>query len=160
MRVVVAAETSGAYAQICALGQQLAVARHSLDIVTKEADITEERYQAGASSQFDVQRSRALVSQVSATIPQLEGSRRAMLFEVAALLGRTPSNAPTQLQGCVLPPRLGALIPVGDGRALIRRRPDVRQAEQRLHAATAAIGVATADLYPTHTIEWLLRWGL
>ena len=47
------------------------------------------------------------------------------------------------------PPRLIALIPVGDGRALISRRPDVRQAERRLAAATAQIGVATADLYPT-----------
>jgi outer membrane protein TolC len=44
---------------------------------------------------------------------------------------------------------LTALLPIGDGAALIRRRPDVRQAERRLAAATAQIGVATADLYPT-----------
>jgi outer membrane protein TolC len=49
----------------------------------------------------------------------------------------------------VTPPRLVALIPVGDGSALIKRRPDVRQAERRLASATAEIGVATADLYPT-----------
>jgi NodT family efflux transporter outer membrane factor (OMF) lipoprotein len=149
VRVVVAAETARAYAEICALGEQLTVARRSLDIVTREAEITEQRYQAGSNSQFDVQRSRALVSQVRATIPQLEGLRRAALFEVAALLGRTPANAPHELEGCIAPPQLRALIPVGDGRALIRRRPDVRQAERRLAAATAAIGVATADLYPT-----------
>ena len=47
------------------------------------------------------------------------------------------------------PPQLLVLIPVGDGASLIRRRPDVRQAERRLAAATAQIGVATADLYPT-----------
>jgi NodT family efflux transporter outer membrane factor (OMF) lipoprotein len=149
VRVVVAAETSRAYAEICALGEQLTVARHSLGIVTRETEIIEQRYQAGANSQFDVQRSRALVSQVSATIPQLEGLRRAELFEVTALLGRTPVNAPRELEGCVTPPRLGSLIPVGDGRALISRRPDLRQAERQLAAATAAIGVATADLYPT-----------
>jgi NodT family efflux transporter outer membrane factor (OMF) lipoprotein len=149
VRVVVAAETARAYAEICALGEQLAVARRSLDIVTREAEITEQRFQAGSSSQFDVQRSRALVSQVRATIPQLEGLRRAALFEAAALLGRTPANAPRELEACVAPPQLRALIPVGDGRALIRRRPDVRQAERKLAAATAAIGVATADLYPT-----------
>lgn len=149
VRVVVAAETARAYAEVCALGAQLDVARHSLDIVTREAEITEQRYQAGASSQFDVQRSRALVSQVRATIPQLEGVRRAALFEVTALLGRTSVNAPRELEGCVTPPRLGSLVPVGDGRTLISRRPDIRQAERRLAAATAAIGVATADLYPT-----------
>ncbi len=47
------------------------------------------------------------------------------------------------------PPHLEALIPVGDGAALIKRRPDVRQAERRLAEATAQIGVATADLYPS-----------
>lgn len=149
VRVVVAAETARAYAGICALGEELAVARHSVDIVTREAEITDQRYQAGASSQFDLERSKALVSQVSATIPQLEGLRRAALFEVTALLGQTPANAPRELESCVTPPHLSALIPVGDGRALISRRPDVRQAERRLAASTAAIGVATADLYPT-----------
>jgi outer membrane protein TolC len=49
---------------------------------------------------------------------------------------------------CDTPPQLGGLIPVGDGAALLRRRPDVRQAERQLAAATARIGVATADLYP------------
>ena len=149
VRVVVAADTAQAYAQICALGEQLRVARHSLEIVTREAQITEQRYQAGGNSEFDVERSQALASQVSAAIPQLEGLRRAALFEVTALLGRTPANAPRELEECVTPPHLNALIPVGDGRALISRRPDVRQAERRLAAATAAIGVATADLYPT-----------
>jgi NodT family efflux transporter outer membrane factor (OMF) lipoprotein len=149
VRVLVAAQTARAYAEICALGEQVAVARHSLEIVTREAEITEQRYQAGGNSQFDVQRSRALVSQVGSTIPQLEGLRRAALFELTALLGRTPANAPHDLEACVTPPRLNALIPVGDGRALISRRPEVRQAERRLAASTAAIGVATADLYPT-----------
>jgi len=149
VRAVVAAETARGYAEICALGEQLAVATHSVDIVSHEAQITQQRYEAGANSQFDVQRSEALVSQVRATIPQLEGLRRAALFEVTALLGRTPVNAPQDLGSCVTPPHLSALIPVGDGRTLISRRPDVRQAERRLAAATAAIGVATADLYPT-----------
>ncbi|MGA9024641.1 MAG: TolC family protein, partial [Steroidobacteraceae bacterium] len=77
------------------------------------------------------------------------GQRRAALFELAAILGRAPADAPNELQSCVTAPRLVALIPVGDGTALIKRRPDVRQAERRLAAATAAIGVATADLYPS-----------
>jgi NodT family efflux transporter outer membrane factor (OMF) lipoprotein len=149
VRVVVAAETARSYAAVCALGEQIMVARRSLDVVSHQAEITEKRYQAGANSVFDVTRAQSLVAQVRAGIPTLEGQRRAALFELTAVLGRTPSEAPQELDGCVTPPQLTALIPVGDGSTLIRRRPDVRQAERRLAAATAQIGVATADLYPT-----------
>jgi NodT family efflux transporter outer membrane factor (OMF) lipoprotein len=149
VRVVVAAETARAYAEICALGEELDVAHHSLDVVSHEADITVERQEAGGSSVYDVTRAQALVAQVRSSIPEVEGQRRAALFELTALLGRTPAEAPDDLEACVTPPHLLALIPVGDGSALIKRRPDVRQAERQLAAATAEIGVATADLYPT-----------
>jgi outer membrane protein, multidrug efflux system len=149
VRVVVAAETARAYAAICALGEELDVAHHSLDVVSHEADVTVGRQAAGASSVYDVTRAQALVAQARAGIPGLEGQRRAALFELTALLGRTPAQAPNGLDACITPPQLLALIPVGDGAALIKRRPDVRQAERRLAAATAEIGVATADLYPT-----------
>jgi NodT family efflux transporter outer membrane factor (OMF) lipoprotein len=149
VKVVVAAETARAYAAICALGQELAVARHSLDVVANEAQITAHRREAGAGSDYDVARAQALVAQVRSSIAPLEGERYAAIYELAAVLGRTPADAPTELESCVLPPSLKSLIPVGDGAALLRRRPDVRQAERRLAAATANIGVATADLYPT-----------
>jgi outer membrane protein TolC len=115
VRVVVAAETARSYAAVCALGEQIAVSRRSLEVVSHEAEITEKRYQAGANSVFDVTRAQALVAQVRAGIPTLEGQRRAALFELTALLGRTPSEAPKELDGCVTPPQLSALIPVGDG---------------------------------------------
>jgi len=149
VKVVVAAETARAYAAICALGEELDVAHHSLDVVSHEADITVQRHEAGANSVYDVTRAQALVAQVRSSIPELEGQRRSVLFELTAILGRTPAEAPNDLDTCVTAPRLVALIPVGDGSALIKRRPDVRQAERRLAAATAEIGVATADLYPT-----------
>ena len=148
VKITVAAETARAYAQICALGEQIAVAHHSLDVVSREADITVKRHEAGANSSFDVVRAQGLVAQVRASIPPLEGQRRAAMFELGALLGRTPAHAPAEAQACVRPPHLDALIPVGDGIELLRRRPDIRQAERRLAAATARIGVATADLYP------------
>jgi NodT family efflux transporter outer membrane factor (OMF) lipoprotein len=148
VRVVVAADTAHAYAAICALGEQLDVARESLKIVRQEARISQDQLDAGAGSRFDVARSQALVAQVGATIPPLVGERRAQLFELTALLGRTPNQAPQGLETCVAPPHLASLIPVGDAQAMISRRPDVREAERRLAAATADIGVATADLYP------------
>jgi len=156
VRIAVAAETARAYAQICALGEELEVARHSLEVVSHEAEITVDRKEAGANSDFDVVRAQALVAQVRAGIPPLEGQRRAALFQLAALLGRTPVNAPPEVQACVRPPGLRDLIPVGDGAALLKRRPDVRQADRRVAAATARIGIATADLYPKISLKGLI----
>jgi outer membrane protein, multidrug efflux system len=149
VRVVVAAETARAYAAVCVLGEEIDVAHHSVNVVAHEADILVQRHLAGADSDYDVTRAQALVAQVRSNIPDLEGQRRAALFDLSAVLGRTPIEAPKDLEACVTPPRLVALIPIGDGATLIKRRPDVRQAERRLAAATAGIGVATADLYPS-----------
>jgi NodT family efflux transporter outer membrane factor (OMF) lipoprotein len=149
VRVLVAANATRSYSAICALGEELVVARRSLDVVGHEAEITRQRFDAGAGSEFELTRARALVAQVRSSIPELEGERQAARFELTALLGRTPTNAPRELEKCVTPPRVASLIPVGDGEALIRRRPDVRQAERRLAATTAQVGVATADLFPT-----------
>jgi outer membrane protein TolC len=74
---------------------------------------------------------------------------------LTALLGRTPVNAPTDTLACVVGPRLNGLIPAGDGASLLKRRPDIRQAERHLAAATARIGIATADLYPRITLSAL-----
>jgi NodT family efflux transporter outer membrane factor (OMF) lipoprotein len=152
LKITVAAETTRAYAQVCALGEQLAVAQHSLDVVSHQAEISSRRLQAGAGSRFDVVRSQGLVAQAQAALPPLQGQRRAALFQLTALLGRTPANAPREVEACAAPPRLAAPMPVGDGATLLKRRPDVRQADQRLAAATARIGVATADLYPRITL--------
>jgi NodT family efflux transporter outer membrane factor (OMF) lipoprotein len=152
VRVTVAAETTRAYLQVCALGEQLAVARHSLDVVSHAAEITTRRRQAGAGSQFDVVRAQGLVAQARAAIPPLEGQRRAALYQLADLLGRAPANAPLDALACEAAPRPADLIPVGDGAGLLKRRPDIREADRRLAVATARIGVATADLYPRITL--------
>lgn len=156
VKITIAAETARAYAQICALGKQIDVARHSLQVVSRESEITANRESAGAGSQFDVVRAQALVAQVRATIPPLEGQRRAALFQLAALLGRPPSKAPSEAENCVFPPQLRDLIPVGDGTSLLKRRPDIREADRKLAAATARIGIATADLYPRIELKGLI----
>lgn len=157
LRITVAAETTRAYAQICTLGEQIAVAKRSLALVTHQRDITLQRNRAGANSDFDVVRAEGLVAQVRSTIPPLDGQRRAALFQLAALIGRTPSNAPTEAEACTTAPTLSRPIPAGDGARLLRRRPDIRQADRSLAAATAEIGVATADLYPRISLTGF--WG-
>jgi NodT family efflux transporter outer membrane factor (OMF) lipoprotein len=153
LRITIAAETARAYGEICTLGEQLAVANRSLALVTRQQQIVQARFDAGAGSNFDVVRAAVLVAQTNATLPPLEGERRAALFELAALLGQTPANAPVAVETCVTPPHLAAPIPVGDGAALLRRRPDIREADRKLAAALAQVGVATADLFPRVTLS-------
>jgi NodT family efflux transporter outer membrane factor (OMF) lipoprotein len=152
LRITVAAETARAFEQICTLGEELAVADRSLALATHQRQITGLGYDAGARSNFDVVRADELVAQVRATIPPLQGQRRAALFQLAAVLGRTPAKAPIEVDRCTAASRLGAPIPVGDGAALLRRRPDVRRADRVLATSLAEIGVATADLYPRVTL--------
>lgn len=148
LRVGIAAGTAKAYANICTLSNELAVARHSAEVTAREARIVSDRHDAGANSPFDVVRSQGLAATTQASVPELEGERKVALYELTALLGRTPQSAPVESLACASAPQLAGRIPVGDGASLLRRRPDVRQAERELAAATARIGVATADLYP------------
>ena len=153
LRVTIAAETARAYGSICTLGEQLDVANQALSLAARQQQIMQNRLAAGAGSQFDVVRAQVLVAQAQATLPPLQGERQASLFELAALLGETPQNAPVAVMACVQPPQLAAPLPVGDGAALLRRRPDIREADRQLAASLANVGVATADLFPRVTLS-------
>lgn len=151
-RVTVAAETARAYANICSAGMELASAKKSVKIQQESSDIARQLWQAGRGTQLDVTRARALVQQLTANIPTLEARQQVALFRLATLTGETPSSMPATLLKCATPPRFTGSIPVGNGQQLLRRRPDIRQAEHKLAAATARIGVAIGDLYPKITL--------
>lgn len=146
--LTVAAETARSYVDACALAESVAVGRESVAIAEREYAMQQARLRAGAASGLDAERAATALANTRAALPTLEGRRRAALFELAALIGVTPSEVPAEAQQCVRAPAPLAAIPVGDGRALLARRPDVREAERRLAADTARIGVATAELYP------------
>src|SRR5262249_54577858 len=143
-----AAETARAYAGACGIGLQLLAARKSLALQRQSLDLTKELSQRGRAIDLDVTRSQQLVDQLTTSIPGLEAGRRNALYRLATLTGRPPSRFDTDLEDCATPPRLTEPLPVGDGAALLNRRPDIRGAERHLAAATAQIGVATAQLYP------------
>lgn len=148
-RITVVAHVVGAYTNACAAGAELRVAQHSADLQTQSLALTERGAHAGIYSTFDVTRSRALLAQLQAAMPSLESARRTALYQLAVLSGHAPADYPAALAHCTRIPTLDQPIPVGDGTALIRRRPDIREAERQLAAATADIGVATANLYPS-----------
>jgi len=148
-RTTVAAAVVGAYTEACAAGASLAVADHSVTLQRRSLSLTERGVQGGLFPPIDAIRSRALLAQLEAALPGYAAARRIALYRLAVLQGRAPQDYPADLADCASIPSLDQPIPAGDGAALIRRRPDIRQAERQLAAATARIGVETAGLYPT-----------
>lgn len=152
VRVTVVADTVRAYVDATAGAEQLAVAQRTLDLLTDSARITQARFDRGLSDRLDVIRVTQLLEQQRATLPQLQARRDAALFRLATLTGRAPQDLPAAARERTITPDVEQPIPVGDGRALLARRPDVKAAERRLAADTARIGVARADLYPRITL--------
>ena len=147
-RVTVAAEATRAYAEACSAGRQIAIARQSVALQDTFVRSTAQRVKLGRGTALDNSRALGQRDQLRAAVPPLEAQRRAALYRLAVLTGETPSHFSQAVAACEHVPRLAQAIPVGDGAALLRRRPDIRQAERLLAAATARIGVATAELYP------------
>jgi len=152
VRVAIVAETAQAYADAVSSAERIAVATRIVELLDRSLSLTERRHQVGLANRLDTARIAALRDQRRAEVPLLEAERQAALFRLATLTGRTPRELPAQVAERTSTLRLEQPIPVGDGATLLARRPDVRAAERRLAAATARIGVATADLYPRITL--------
>jgi NodT family efflux transporter outer membrane factor (OMF) lipoprotein len=148
VRVTVVADTVRAYVDATSAADQLAVAQRTVDLLDRSTRITNARFERGLNEKLDVIRVTQLREQQAARIPTLSATRDGALFRLATLTGRTPQDLPEAARVRTTTPYVSQPIPVGDGRLLLARRPDVKAAERRLAADTARIGVATADLYP------------
>jgi multidrug efflux system outer membrane protein len=148
VRITVVAETTRAYVDACSAGREIGVAEQSVALEASSTALTERRFRQGRGISLDVTRAAALEDRVRATIPPLEAARRIAVYRLAVLTGRPPAEFSAAVAQCAQEPLLSNPIPIGDGSGLLARRPDVRRAEYTLHAATAQVGVLTADLYP------------
>ena len=148
VRVNVAGGTARAYAEVCTTGLRLRSAHASVRLQEEAVQLAQRLQQAGKVGTIDTARARGQLELLRASLPPLQAQRQNALYRLATLTGAAPRDFPAQVAGCERPPRTAAPLPVGDGASLLRRRPDVRQAERSLAAATARIGVATAELYP------------
>ena len=148
VRIALVADTARAYADASSAAERLAVAEHIVQLLDESLRITEKQVEIGQTTRLDTARIGALRNQRQAEIPALAAERDSALFRLATLTGRAPSELPSAAGARKSSLTLDQPIPVGDGAQLLARRPDVRAAERRLAAATARIGVATAELYP------------
>jgi len=148
VRVTIVSDTVQAYADAVSAAERIAVAERIVALLDRSLALTEKRRQIGLATGLDTARIAALRDQRLADIPNLKAERQGALFRLATLTGRPPRDLPAQAAERTSTLRVNQPIPVGNGMTLLGRRPDVRAAERRLAAATARIGVATADLYP------------
>jgi NodT family efflux transporter outer membrane factor (OMF) lipoprotein len=148
VKVTLAAEVARAYLTQCAAGEALDIATKAIAVDAHALDIARRLQAAGRGASGDVTRAEARLAQIQALLPVQRARSRAALYRLAYLLGKAPADYPRAAEHCVTIPTIAQALPVGDGAALITRRPDVHVAERQLAAATARIGVATAALYP------------
>ncbi|MFH1596098.1 MAG: efflux transporter outer membrane subunit, partial [Pseudomonadota bacterium] len=140
------------YINLRGFQQQIEIAHKNLKAQKHNADIIQKRHDAGFVGGLDVANARAQVATTEATIPIFESSARAAIYSLGVLLGREPAALQADLIKAGLIPPTPPEVPVGLPSDLLRRRPDIRRAEAQLHAATARIGVATADLFPRFSL--------
>jgi NodT family efflux transporter outer membrane factor (OMF) lipoprotein len=152
VRVAIVSDTARAYADASSAAERLAVAQRIVELLGQSLKLTDKQVQIGQTTKLDTARIAALLNQRQAEIPAIAAERDSALFRLATLTGRAPAGLPPTAGARTSPLTLDRPIPVGDGAQLIARRPDVRAAERRLAAATARIGVATAQLYPQVTL--------
>lgn len=148
VRVNMVAETVRAYADACNAGHEMELAQKRVGVEQDDVRLTQELVLHGRASPLDSARQQNALAVVSASLPSLAAAQRNALFRLATLAGQPPANFDRSLLACNTPLHLDHPLPVGDGRDLLKRRPDVRMAERHLAAATARIGIATAALYP------------
>lgn len=157
-QVTLAAEVALNYVQLRGYQQQIAVAQKNLKSMQDTALVTRQKAKAGFNCDLDIANADANVATTEATIPVFETSAKQSIYSLSVLLAKPPAYLVEQLTPTGNIPGVPPQIPAGLPSDLLRRRPDIGQAEAQLHAATAQIGVATADLFPKFSLTGTMTW--
>lgn len=155
LQVSLIAELVDAYGSLRGAQLRERIARDNLKNQSQSRALTEQLRDAGIGNELDVLRSDARLAATEATLPQLQAEEARARHRIATLLGQRPEQLTVDLSAKPLPV-IAKALPIGDPAELLRRRPDVRVAERQLAAATANIGVATADLFPRVSLSGFL----
>ncbi|MGH8125383.1 MAG: efflux transporter outer membrane subunit [Rhodanobacteraceae bacterium] len=150
--LALAANVVTASLQEASLREQVKATRQIVASLRQELDIAQKQQAIGAKSLGDTLAVRSQLAATAATLPPLEKQLAATQNQLATYLGVTPAQLrlqPVTLAGVTLPTD----IPVSLPSTVVAQRPDIRAASAQLHAATAAVGVATADMLPEITLS-------
>jgi multidrug efflux system outer membrane protein len=152
VQVTLAAEVALDYLQVRSFQEQIDIAQENLAAEQHTAGLIRQRLTVGFSSALDAANADAQVATTASNIPPLKTLRQQAVHALSVLLGRSPADLIAELSRPGAMPPMPPAIPVGLPSDLVRRRPDIREAEAQLHAATAQIGVAVADFFPQFSL--------
>ena len=147
------AELARDYIELRGTQLQLHIARDNLQTAEQGLQLTQQRAAGGVTTDLDVANAAAQARTTAAQIPPLEQRESEFINAISLLLGLPPNALQAELITTKPVPPVPPRVPVGLPSELALRRPDIRQAEAQLHAATANIGVAVANFYPSVTLS-------
>ncbi len=151
--VAIQAEVAGNYFELRGTQAQLEVARRNAANQSQTLDLAVTLLNGGQGTQLDVARARSLLNETLASIPSLEAALQRAMYRIAVLCGLQPAALTPELLAAQPLPQVPTQLAIESPTELLRDRPDVRAAERSLAAATARIGVETADLFPRVTLH-------
>jgi outer membrane protein, multidrug efflux system len=158
VRVTLLAEAARDYVAVRALERRIQIAKANLHDQNDSLKLAQARFEQGFAPELDVFQARSLLETTQAQVPELESELAQTVHRIGVLLGREPDALQAQLSdmapipGIADPDAIAVQIPAALPSDLLRRRPDIRAAEREIAAATARVGVATADLFPKFNI--------
>jgi NodT family efflux transporter outer membrane factor (OMF) lipoprotein len=150
--IMLESEVAQAYMQL--RGAQALTASQQANIRTAQdtLNLTITRQGQGLATGLDVEQARAQLADTQRSLPSYENQAQQALNQLSVLVGEPPGTLDAQLSPTAPLPAIPAVVEVGVPSTLARRRPDIRQAEAQLHAATANVGIAVAGFYPDVTL--------
>ena len=143
------AEVARDYVQLRNAQSLLQIAEDNVHTARKLLNLTQQRATAGLTDELDVAQEQAQLTTTESTVPQAQQQVASYINALSLLLGEPPRALQSELQTAEPVPPTPAAIPIGLPSELLRRRPDIVEAEANLHTATANIGVAIANFFPT-----------
>ena len=149
------AELATDYLQLRGVQAQLVIAERNLEMAARNERLVRDRFGHGVGTTLDLAQARGQYAAIAATVPPLRVQQAVLINAIGLLLGEQPRALEAELLPRAPLPAVPPTVPVGLPGELVRRRPDVREAEARLHAATAQTGVAVASFYPDVSLTGL-----
>lgn len=159
VRLAYLADLTNSYLQARYYQEAAAVTRQTIASRRQTLGLVQERLNLGQATELELQQARSLLAAAQAPLPVLVANFELHVFHIATLLAEPAGPLLAQMQKGARQPRPTGFTTVGLPADLIRNRPDVRFAERNLAAATAAVGVAEAALYPSVTLNGTIGTG-